>query len=61
MYIIDYTNPINGMPQRFTFRNEDEARQVFTQLWVDWHRYTHTTIFIDQTVLPPTMHTGEPE
>jgi hypothetical protein len=61
MYIVNYINPINGTPTTFTFSEEKEARQVFTQLWIDWNRYTRTPIVIDQEAPAPTMHTGEPE
>lgn len=59
MYTINYTNPINGAPTTFTFTDKKEALQVFTQLWIDWNRYTRTQVTINQTAPQPTMHIGE--
>jgi hypothetical protein len=58
MYTVEYVNPFTGRLIIFKFDNEKEAMQVYTQMWVDWNRYTCTTITINQDTPQPTLSKG---
>ena len=61
MYTIEYVNPFTGHLVTFNFDNEKEALQVYTQMWIDWNRYTRTVITINQDTPEPRLFNGEQE